>query len=137
MRNKVELDRNRRGDSSKQLRTNQLPRASKRPMYISPLLNSTTVDTFLQPSASYSPRALGWVVQNHEDAYKGCGNFHEKTAYHTGYTGTLICFDPVKNVTSYLLTSRVYDDHDANSVEIKFVSIFLHILPNVASLRAF
>jgi CubicO group peptidase (beta-lactamase class C family) len=75
------------------------------------LLNATTVDLFTTvANASFSPRALGWLTQTPLDTYQGCGGLAPTTFYHTGYTGTLICGDPTRNVTTVLLTNRVWPD---------------------------
>ena len=39
---------------------------------------------------------------------QGCGGLAPSTFYHTGYTGTLLCCDPTRNVTTVLLTNRVW-----------------------------
>ena len=43
-------------------------------------------------------------------SYMGCGNLSASTFYHTGYTGTLMCVDPERNISTVLLTTRVYPD---------------------------
>lgn len=79
------------------------------------LINATTRDFFFTaPRPTFSPRGLGWVVQTVADTYLGCGNFSALTAYHTGYTGTLLCVDPVSNVSTVLLTNRVYPNSTGN-----------------------
>ena len=75
------------------------------------LLNSTTVAYWTAvANATFSPRALGWVTQAATDTYMGCGNLSATTFYHTGYTGTLMCVDPARNISTVLLTTRVYPD---------------------------
>ena len=73
------------------------------------LLNATTIAAWTAvANASFSPRALGWVTQAATDSYMGCGNFSVSTFYHTGFTGTLMCVDPARNISTVLLTTRVY-----------------------------
>jgi CubicO group peptidase (beta-lactamase class C family) len=73
------------------------------------LINSTTARLFTtNPNPVFGPRALGWLTQAPTDPYMGCGNWSADTFYHTGYTGTLICADPTRNITLVLLTNRVY-----------------------------
>ena len=75
------------------------------------LLNATTTRAWTTvANASFSPRALGWLTQAPTDPYQGCGNLSAATFYHTGYTGQLMCVDPVRNISTVLLTSRVYPD---------------------------
>jgi CubicO group peptidase (beta-lactamase class C family) len=72
-------------------------------------LNTSTVALFTSaPNATFSPRALGWLTQAPSDTYQGCGRFAPTTFYHTGYTGTLLCADPTRNITTVLLTNRVW-----------------------------
>lgn len=80
------------------------------------LINATTAAQWLRvQNASFSSRALGWDTQSAGDAYRGCGgNFSERTAYHTGFTGQLVCIDLLANVSLALLTSRVYTQIDGN-----------------------
>lgn len=86
-----------------------------------PLLNATTVAYWTTvANATFSPRALGWITQAPTDTYKGCGySMSNATYYHTGYTGTLMCVDPTRNVTTVLLTNRVYPNSTGNTVGIQ------------------
>lgn len=87
--------------------------------YGNSLLNSST--TLLWTSvfnSTFSSRALGWVTQAPTDTYFGCGNMSSSTFYHTGYTGTLICVDPSRNISTVLLTTRVYPD-EGNVIQIQ------------------
>jgi CubicO group peptidase (beta-lactamase class C family) len=61
-----------------------------------------------------SPRALGWSTES--DSYAGCAPMPAITAYHTGYTGTLLCLG--KNYSTLLLAARVYPNKTANVDEI-------------------
>jgi len=77
--------------------------------YHNSLLNSTTTSLWTRVwNSTFSSRALGWVTQASTDTYFGCGNMSDSTFYHTGYTGTLVCVDPVRNISTVLLTTRVY-----------------------------
>jgi CubicO group peptidase (beta-lactamase class C family) len=79
------------------------------------LLNATTIALWTKaPNATFSPRALGWITQASTDPYQGCGSLSPETFYHTGYTGTLMCLDPRRNVSTVLLTTRVYPNMSAN-----------------------
>lgn len=79
------------------------------------LLNATTIAFWTRaPNPSFSPRALGWVTQAATDTYQGCGKLSAETFYHTGFTGTLMCLDPTRNISTVLLTTRVYPNMTAN-----------------------
>ena len=71
------------------------------------------------PDPAFSPRALGWVTQAATDTYQGCGAMSPLTWYHTGFTGTLMCADPTTGVSLVLLTTRVYPNATANTVQIQ------------------
>ena len=82
------------------------------------LLNATTVAKWTTAyDPAFSPRALGWSTN--ADAYQGCGRMSPTTAYHTGYTGTQLCADLAINVSTTLLTARVYPDKLAHNAEIQ------------------
>jgi CubicO group peptidase (beta-lactamase class C family) len=79
----------------------------------SPFLNSTTVDLFIKEyNHSQSSRALGWNTNDHTVVDRGfsasCGTLSPSTYMHIGYTGTLICVDPVRGLIVLLLSNRVY-----------------------------
>jgi CubicO group peptidase (beta-lactamase class C family) len=91
-------------------------------------INASTVATFTRVrNASFSSRALGWdTLTRPPGAPPGhslCGNMSARTFMHTGYTGTIICADPVApspraarpGLLSILLTNRVYPRADAQS----------------------
>lgn len=82
-------------------------------MFASPdssLINSTTVKLFTTCyNVTQSSRALGWDTNNYKmNTYRGCGNLSSTTYTHTGYTGTEICNDPDRQLTTVLLTNRCY-----------------------------
>lgn len=86
------------------------------------LLNASVRSLFTTvANASFSPRALGWTTQAATDTYRGCGNMSAATFYHTGYTGTLLCADPVSGLSLALLTTRVYPNTDGNAAAILLV----------------
>jgi CubicO group peptidase (beta-lactamase class C family) len=80
-----------------------------------PLLSAATRALFLTaPDPAASPRALGWATQGALDDNRDCGSWPNSTAYHTGFTGTLICVDVHAGVSLVLLTTRVYPNKTAN-----------------------
>lgn len=98
------------------------------------LLNASTIATFSTvANASFSSRALGWDTQSPTPgAYRGCGPMSDATYYHTGYTGTQLCVDPVNRVATALLASRGYPDKTAHFTEMGFARRAV----NAAVLRA-
>jgi CubicO group peptidase (beta-lactamase class C family) len=81
----------------------------------SSFLNSTTVSLFIKEyNHSQSSRALGWNTNDHTVVDQGftqaCGTLSPLTFMHTGYTGTLICVDPTRELIAILLTNRVYPE---------------------------
>jgi len=81
----------------------------------SSFLNSTTVNLFIKEyNHSQSSRALGWNTNDHtvvdQGFSQGCGSLSPLTYMHTGYTGTLICVDPTRELIVLLLTNRVYPE---------------------------
>jgi CubicO group peptidase (beta-lactamase class C family) len=88
----------------------------------SSFVNATTRKYFMTaPNPTFSPRALGWDTQAATDPYQDCGNWSSTTAYHTGYTGTLMCFDPSTQLGLVLLTTRVYPNTTGNADAIQIV----------------
>jgi serine-type D-Ala-D-Ala carboxypeptidase len=52
-------------------------------------------------------RGLGWMLKTHEDA--SCGDLFSPLSYgHTGFTGTSLWIDPIRQLIVALLTNRVY-----------------------------
>lgn len=77
------------------------------------LLSDRTKTLFTREyNHSQSSRALGWNTNDPTVPDEGwglaCGNLSAKTYMHLGYTGTLICADPVRSIFTILLTNRVY-----------------------------
>ncbi|EGC37335.1 hypothetical protein DICPUDRAFT_87026 [Dictyostelium purpureum] len=78
-------------------------------------LNSTTVEYFTtEYNHTQSSRALGWNTNdptvNDEGWGLACGSLSSKTWMHLGYTGTMLCGDPERELILILLTNRVYPD---------------------------
>jgi CubicO group peptidase (beta-lactamase class C family) len=63
-----------------------------------------------------STRALGWDTNRYSalGTYTNCGSLHPETFMHLGYTGTMICIDPVSEVYLALLSARVYPDDETS-----------------------
>jgi len=49
-----------------------------------------------------------WCAWLFLSRYRGCGNLSSTTFTHTGYTGTELCNDPTRQLTTVLLTNRCY-----------------------------
>ena len=78
-------------------------------------IDPATIELFTTVhNASRSTRALGWDTDS-----VLCGNMSARTFTHTGYTGTMICADPVTRggLLTVLLTNRVYPKADEASEE--------------------
>ena len=88
---------------------------AKRILFAAPddaLVNATTVAHFTRvQNATQSSRALGWNTNAPDNDYNGCSSLSAATFTHTGYTGTQICMDPVRQIFTILLTNRVYPDN--------------------------
>lgn len=80
--------------------------------FLSP--QTITLFTSIANEPPGSPRALGWSTES--DSYAGCAPMPAITAYHTGYTGTLLCLG--QNYSTLLLAARVYPNKTANVDEI-------------------
>ena len=83
-------------------------------------LNATTLAAFTaQYDHAQSSRALGWNTnaddaEDHGFSY-ACGTLSPSTFMHTGYTGPVVCADPVRKVATVLLCNRVYPDRNSAS----------------------
>lgn len=90
----------------------------------SALLNSTTTALFTREfNQSQSSRALGWNTNDGAAFDQGwnfsCGSLSPRTFMHTGYTGTMLCGDPTRNLAIVLLTNRVYPaDSEASKIAV-------------------
>lgn len=90
-----------------------LARALLFPPADSPFFNATTQQTFFTVgNVSQSNRALGWAINLEQYWYDGnatyCQAFSQATAMHTGYTGTMVCLDPINRIYAVFLTNRCY-----------------------------
>lgn len=95
-------------------------------MFANTLLNATTVQLFAKEhNHSQSSRALGWNTNDPDAPDQGwglsCGTMSAQTFMHTGYTGTMICLDPVLKYYVVLLTNRVYPTDAAGSGQIHLI----------------
>ncbi|QDZ21081.1 beta-lactamase [Chloropicon primus] len=84
-------------------------------------LNKTTIETFTtERDNAISSRALGWNTNDptvHDEGWNlSCGNFSSKTFMHLGYTGTMVCGDPINGVYLVLLTNRVYPTDQGSGI---------------------
>ncbi len=82
------------------------------------LLSDATVALFTARAGAPagSPRALGWDTMAAADSYQGCAPMAADTAYHTGYTGTLLCRGA--SYSTLLLAARVFPNKTGNVDEI-------------------
>jgi len=76
-------------------------------------LSEATVALFIKEyNNTQSSRALGWdtndPTSNDEGDNCTCATLSSTTFMHTGYTGTLICADPVRHLIALFFTNRVY-----------------------------
>ncbi|EGG21761.1 Hypothetical protein yfeW precursor [Cavenderia fasciculata] len=76
-------------------------------------INSTTVKYFTtEYNHTQSSRAIGWNTNDptvfDEGWGQACGSLSSTTWMHLGYTGTMLCGDPERQLIVILLTNRVY-----------------------------
>lgn len=76
-------------------------------------VNSTTSKYFTRIyNKSQSSRAIGWNTNDPEARGYGdggmCGSLSPTTYLHTGFTGTMVCADPERELVVILLTNRIY-----------------------------
>lgn len=68
-------------------------------------------------------RGLGWVVKGH-DAFSSAGDLLSPASFgHTGFTGTSVWIDPVRNLFIVLLTNRVHPTRE-NLAHIRLRPLF-------------
>ncbi len=60
-------------------------------------------------------RGLGWCIKNTPDMTAG-EYFSDQSFGHTGFTGTSVWIDPVKDAYAILLTNRVYYSRDISGI---------------------
>ncbi|HUX33592.1 MAG TPA: serine hydrolase [Gemmatimonadaceae bacterium] len=71
------------------------------------VLSDSTVKLFTTRAPHAGTRALGWDTC---DGAGGCGEYLDQNAFgHTGFTGTSIWIDPVRQMFVILLTNRAYE----------------------------
>ena len=86
-------------------------------------LNSTTLNLFHKEyNHSQSSRALGWNTNDPTVFDYGwsldCGNLLSPQTYmHLGYTGTLMCGDPVNEIITIFHTNRVYPNASNEKIQ--------------------
>jgi CubicO group peptidase (beta-lactamase class C family) len=78
-----------------------------------PLLSPTTISLFTtEYNHSQSSRALGWNTNDYSVNDEGwdhqCGTLSASTYMHIGFTGPMLCADPVRQLGLVLTTNRVY-----------------------------
>lgn len=79
------------------------------------LISKTTVDMFTKQYSDKSNRGLGWGIKT--DNSTSAGSLFSTGSYgHTGYTGTSVWTDPLKNIIVVLLTNRVYPTRENNNL---------------------
>jgi len=97
-------------------------------------LNATTTALFTKEyNHTQSSRALGWNTNDpsvfDQGWNKSCGNLSDTTFMHDGYTGTMICGDPERQLYAVLLTNRVYPkaDHGIGISRQRWTTAVAHI----------
>ena len=84
-------------------------------------LKDSTVKEFISCDSSSGSRALGWDTNTF--GHTSAGPLFSPSSFgHTGYTGTSVWCDPVRNLFVVFLTNRVYPD-DTKSVGSTRVAI--------------
>lgn len=87
-------------------------------------LKPQTVSMFVKRQSSKSTRALGWDTRS-ADEKAMTGKYFSAGSYgHSGYTGTSIWVDPVRNLCVVFFTNRVYPTSANN--KIRAVRRLLH-----------
>ena len=86
-------------------------------------IRKSTVEMFTKKQSDLSSRALGWDTKSPE--YSSAGHLFSSLSYgHTGFTGTSIWVDPVRNLFVIFLTNRVYPTR--NNLKILKVRPLVH-----------
>ncbi len=87
-------------------------------------LRPETIRMFTAKQSANSSRALGWDTKT-VGGYSSAGSLFSENSYgHTGFTGTSIWVDPVRNTFVVFLTNRVYPTR--NNMKIAAVRPILH-----------
>ena len=86
-------------------------------------IRKSTVEMFTKKQSDLSSRALGWDTKSPENS--SAGHLFSNLSYgHTGFTGTSIWVDPVRNLFVVFLTNRVYPSR--NNLKILKVRPLVH-----------
>jgi CubicO group peptidase (beta-lactamase class C family) len=85
-------------------------------------IKKETVELFISKKSSKNKRLLGWDLKYGKGSSAG-NNFSVESYGHTGFTGTSIWIDPVKNLFVVFLTNRVYPSRENKKI--------LHIRPKL------
>jgi len=75
------------------------------------IINKTTIELFTKKYSDESTRALGWDTKSETGSSAG-DLFSANSFGHTGFIGTSIWADPVRNLFVVFLTNRVYPTRD-------------------------
>lgn len=74
-------------------------------------IKRSTIELFTRRNSDESTRALGWDTKS--DSGSSSGNYFTKNSFgHTGFTGTSIWADPIRNLFVVFLTNRVYPSRE-------------------------
>jgi beta-glucosidase-like glycosyl hydrolase/CubicO group peptidase (beta-lactamase class C family) len=77
-------------------------------------IQKETVELFTKKQSDQSSRALGWDTKSESSS---CGKLFSEFYYgHTGFTGTSVWTDPLKNLIVIFLTNRVHPTRDNNKL---------------------
>ncbi len=79
------------------------------------LIQKETVKLFTSVKNSESERLLGWDLKSETGSSAG-DKFSKNSFGHTGFTGTSIWIDPVRNLFVVFLTNRVYPSRDNKKI---------------------
>ena len=82
------------------------------------VFETATIRRFLQPGASSGNRLLGWERRDPpgKEPVAAGTLFTDSTYGHTGWTGTELWLDPVRDVFLIFLTNRAYDPRVGRSI---------------------
>ncbi len=78
-------------------------------------IEASTVEMFVKQQSDLSSRALGWDIKSPE--HSSSGDFFSSNSYgHTGFTGTSVWTDPVRNLFVVFLTNRVHPTRNNSKI---------------------
>lgn len=78
-------------------------------------IKSSTIELFTKRFSNSSTRALGWDTKS--DSGSSAGKYFSKNSFgHTGFTGTSVWADPVRNLFVVFLTNRVHPTRDNSGI---------------------